>query len=238
MNLKLFAAALAAALMAGAGPAGAVTTIVSAYDSVSGQNLTNLDAGPFPGGVIGADWLVKNAPSLHEVIFDEQQNVTLSQPLLTDLAGLSGPSKVGTGPTIAAGVAVDSVLIYFNAKKDGDHEATTVVFDRPILGVEYAQNTKQVSPGLTDSDFLGLSGHTYDLDCAYCGYEHGQGDTVAFSDDTLTLSSLFDKPGDYLRVILAASAVPEPAAWTLMTLGFFGLGAGLRGRRRRAARMA
>jgi hypothetical protein len=234
VNPKLLVVALAAALSTGMGRADAATDIVSAYDSDSAANLTNLDSGPFPGGVIGKSWLVKNSPSLTEVIFDEQQDVVLSTPLLTDATGAGGPKKVGAGPTIAAGTEFDSVLIFFDTKRN-THETATVVFNKPILGLEYAEDSHGVATGLVDSDFLGLPGHTYDLGCVGCGFERSPGDSVNFAGDVLTLSSLFSRPGDYLRVILSASPAPEPSAWALMILGFAILGAALRSGRCKAA---
>jgi hypothetical protein len=72
------------------------------------------------------------------------------------------------------------------------------------------------------------------------GVTHYSFTDVAASGPTTLTFSFVDVPAFYTldNVQVTAAAVPEPASWALMIGGFFGLGATLRGARRRTAAAA
>lgn len=141
--------------------------------------------------------------------FNEVQNITLSQDI--DVNMLAG----GGSGVITAGTTVSSHYIFFDPLTStsllGD-----VVFDSNILGV--ITTTNKLLP--SDSE-LGAPGVTY-LNPLSRGLE---------ANDLLTISALnsihvdwhASSPGDFVRVITAASAVPVPAAIWLMGSGILGL---------------
>ena len=59
------------------------------------------------------------------------------------------------------------------------------------------------------------------------------GTFVGTGSDTLTITS-YEKGGYNFVDNFSISAVPEPATWTIMLLGVFGVGAAMRGARRKA----
>ncbi len=165
---------------------------------------------PSPGTTVTADF-IENNHLPDGIAFAEQHDVALSKPLALD-----------TGGTLAAGTVVSSYFVGFDDPVGGfAHVFAT--FDAPVLGIEYLDGGN-----LGPSDFLGLPSLTYNTGCANCGYEAG--DTVSFSGDTATFSPNFSQPGDYARVITAAS-VPEPATWAMLILGLGAVGVAIRRRR-------
>jgi hypothetical protein len=92
------------------------------------------------------------------------------------------------------------------------------------------------NPGLL---FTGASGHEYNLfsdDMAnYELYQATPGYTE-HSYGTISLQETFEQGGGPLAHL--TNPVPEPATWTMMILGFGGVGALLRQRRARPARLA
>jgi hypothetical protein len=91
------------------------------------------------------------------------------------------------------------------------------------------------NPGLL---FTGASGHEYNLfsddTVNYEMYQATPGYTE-HSYGTISLHETFDREGPLGQL---ANPVPEPAAWTMMILGFGGVGALLRQRRARPATLA
>jgi hypothetical protein len=174
-----------------------------------------------PSGVIGGNWLVHNGGGLTEVAFEEAKDYTLTSPLSVD---------AGASP-IVAGVKVSSVLVDFNSKTLVK-KISSITFDQKVLGVEFAENSKGISTSLVNSDFLGRTGETYDLGCFHCGFESGTSDSVVIDGDTVIFSNTYQESGDYARVILAASGVPEPATWGMLLFGAGFIGAALRSRPR------
>jgi len=167
---------------------------------------------PGPGTVITSNFIINNGlPS--QIIFDEQQGVTLAAPLVTD-----------TG-TIAAGTTVDSAFVALNSSGEFVVD-TNATFDGPVLGIIYLDG----SANYAASDFLGLPSLTYAESCGNCGFEPG--DTASFVGATALFHTDYSEPGDFARVItLAAPAgVPEPASLVLMGSGLAALASRLRKR--------
>ena len=65
--------------------------------------------------------------------------------------------------------------------------------------------------------------------------DQSQGYTVSYGFSSAVKSIKFTSSGNSFEFDKLAGGVPEPAAWTLMILGFGGAGAVLRGQRRRQA---
>ena len=177
---------------------------------VSVTNLTIVS----PPSDVGFDFIV-NAGLPDQLIFAEQQNVTLAAPLAVD-----------TGGIIAAGTKVNSYLVAANSYAD-----TIVVlgarFGEAILGINYTDDS------LIASDFLGAAGTNYVI-CSNCGYESG--DVASFAGKLATFSIDYSEPGDFARVITGVNAAPLPAALPMMLTGLIGLGAAaLRARKRKTA---
>jgi hypothetical protein len=173
------------------------------------SNLAVPTMAPPAGTNVTANFLITigETPAL---AFDEQQNVTLAAPLVTD-----------TG-TIPAGTVVDSQYVAFN-NLTVLNQTTTVTLDGMVLGLAYVDVGAGV-PSLGASDFLGLPSLTYNDNCDECGYELDQGDTASFSGNQVFLSSSFSEPGDFARIISAvpaAPAVPEPTSLALVASALF-----------------
>ena len=135
--------------------------------------------------------------------FDEDQNILLMAPLVTD---------VGLSP-IPAGTTVASHYIFFDPGPT-ENVIGTVNFDADVLGI--VTDTDD----LANSDFLAATGVHY-LNPAQRGLEAG--DSVTISGP---LQILFDttasSPGDYVRVLTAFSpgaAAPEPGSLALFASG-------------------
>jgi hypothetical protein len=166
----------------------------------SGGSFVQLD--PAPGTDVGQDSF--NSPDLFA--FDELQD----QVLASALAGLS------------AGTAVNSHMVFFDPVNS---PATTLIgsvtFDSDILAIITSSGVLRASDALLgNSNVNYLSAGNYGLEGA---------DAASFAGNQLFLDLRATTPGDHIRV-LTASAVPEPGTWAMMLLGFFGLGAALRGK--------
>jgi len=148
-----------------------------------------------------------------EIIFDEQQGITLASALVTD-----------TG-TIAAGTTVDSHFLALNSAA-GAVVDTSATFDGTVLGIIYEDG----SANYAASDFLGLPSLIYAESCGNCGFEAG--DTASFSGDTAFFHTDYSEPGDFARIITLATpaGVPEPASLVLMGSGLAALASRLRKR--------
>lgn len=167
--------------------------------------------------------------------FDERQNVELSRDIATDQG------------TILEGTLVSSHMIFLNTDGNArtDHYDVTWLFDGDILGImsDYNGNLESAT-----SDILGAVGTNYDIPStgtgaaapfAARGLEQNQGcsdtntnDGYSFLGNALTLCMAVTEPGDWIRVVTAATPVPVPAALPLLLAGLGGLG--LMARRKRA----
>ena len=133
--------------------------------------------------------------------FDELQAVLLAAPLLVDV-----------GANIAAGTLISSQYVFFDP---GPTQTVvgTVNFSTTVLAIITSTGN------LAASDFLGAAVNY--LNPAARGLEAG--DVVTISGPNQILFSVAaDTPGDYVRVITAATpvaAVPEPSTLTLVGMG-------------------
>lgn len=184
---------------------------IVAVATLSGSAVGLTVQTPLPGTTITGNFIHNNGLP-DGIAFAEKQNFTLASSLALD-----------TGGVLAAGTRVSSYFVGFDTGGASLHQHTSATFSAAILGIEYVDGGN-----LGASDVLGLSTLNYNLGCGLCGYEGGE--TATFAGPTATFTSTFSNPGDYARVITAA--VPEPATWALMLIGFATAGVALRGSRR------
>lgn len=155
--------------------------------------------------------------------FDEQQNVTLSQPLSLDITspGTYDDSADLTPGTIPAGTAVSSHFV--NADKVGTQVPRvaldgTITTDKDIIGIAI------LAKALNDSDYLGAPGTLYPTG------EFGRGLNLDTQDDfvieqidkrTVQIHSDVRIHSDQVRIITAADQPPPPVHHG-KTQGFWG----------------
>ena len=144
---------------------------------------------------------------------DEDQNVTLTNALNVNILadGLGGGGGSGT---IAQGSIVSSQYIFFDPFTTYDQQGT-VSFNSNILGIITSRNL------LNNSDFLQADGVTY-LEPSLRGLEAGDSVTIT-NLQTISVDWSAGSPGDYIRVVTAATAVPIPSAIWLFGSGLLGL---------------
>lgn len=148
--------------------------------------------------------------------FDEQQNVLLGSALSIN------------GGSIAAGTVVSSHMIFLNTAGTVFGGATARwVFDGVILGV---MSDSGGTLEAASSALLGASGTFYPGAFAARGLEGGDSYSFAAGSNILSVTMQVTEPGDWIRVITAARAVPEPGTLGLLGIGLLGVG-GLRRRR-------
>jgi hypothetical protein len=179
-------------------------------DIITTSGLTQVTA---PALVTG-DFILNSGGALPtQLIFAEQMNVTLVNPLVTD---------TGTIPT---GTIVDSYFFAVNTFPLVIAD-TSVTFNTPVLGIiykdgldPYGPNPGPFNPNFALSNFLGAVGTTYDFNhnCAtFCGFEvipSPDMDTASFIGNTAFFHNNYSTPGDFARIITADPApVPGPIA--------------------------
>lgn len=138
--------------------------------------------------------------------FDEKQNQLLAGNLTVNVT----PSGVGTS-IIPTGTTVSSHYVFFDPD-DSTSQIGTVLFDAPILGII----TKTAE--LLASDFLGAMGVNY-LNPTLRGLEDNTDSALVsmMNGNEIIVDWRASTPGDYIRVITAASPVPVPAAFWLFS---------------------
>jgi PEP-CTERM motif len=151
--------------------------------------------------------------------FDERQGVTLTAALAANL-GLTN---------IAFGTRINSHFVFFDPRARETLQGN-VTFDSPVIAAI------TLRPQLIGSNYLGNANVTY-LTPASFGLEPGTDFVTLSSPDANSIRINFltaDSPGDHFRIITAApvAAVPEPATWALMILGFGLIGGAIRQRNR------
>ncbi|HWB85198.1 MAG TPA: PEP-CTERM sorting domain-containing protein [Bryobacteraceae bacterium] len=156
-----------------------------------------------PADSVGNDTF--QTPNLYG--FDEDQNIHLVAPLVTD---------AGTNP-IPAGTTVASHYIFFDPGPSLDIVGT-VDFDSDIIAIITG------TANLANSDFLANTGVNY-LNPALRGLEAGDSVTISGTRQIL-FNTTASSPGDYVRVLteFSPTATPEPATISLFGLGFATLG--------------
>jgi hypothetical protein len=236
MSDKLIRVAAGLALASALGICVSATAIsTAAADIISTTGLTIVS----PPLTVTGDFIINSGGTLpSQLIFAEQQGVTLLNPLVTD-----------TG-TIAAGTLVSSYFFAVNAAIPGAIVDTSVTFSSPVLGLiyldgsnPYGPNPSPFNPNFANSDFLGANGTTYalgGLNCGpFCGFEPPPAvdfDTASFQGNTAFFHNYYSTPGDFARIIVDDPvAVPGPIAGAGLP-GLLFAGGGLLGWwRRRAA---
>lgn len=126
----------------------------------------------------------------HLYAFDEDQNITLVEPIRVDIGADRG--------AIPAGTVVASHYVFFDSLS-GIHIGS-VLFDAPILGVAAYQDT------MGATDFLANTSVTY-ISTELRGLE--EGDQVWIDEDDPNRLWVYwagSSPGDYIRVFTAQSA--------------------------------
>ena len=180
--------------------AGTAAVETAAADIISTVGLTVVTA----PSLVTADFIVNSGGSLpQQLIFAEQQNVMLVNPLIMD-----------TG-VIPAGTLVSS---YFFAVNDniGAIVDTSATFSTPVLGITYQDSDHLflLNPNFNLGNFLGVPGTTYSFtNCASCGFEvapHPNLDTASFAGNSAFFHTSYSNPGDFARIITAAAHVPGP----------------------------
>ncbi|MFK8028394.1 MAG: PEP-CTERM sorting domain-containing protein [Gammaproteobacteria bacterium] len=142
--------------------------------------------------------------------FDELQNFELVSDLTVNLlpSSAAGQGTANAG-TIAMGTSISSHYVFFDPR-DSTSQIGTVLFDAPILGII------TLTAQLSASDLLGNPAVTY-LNPGLRGLESNDAASVTslMNPNELTVDWRASTPGDYIRVITAASPVPVPAAFWL-----------------------
>lgn len=146
--------------------------------------------------------------------FDEKANVGLSSNLTVNLGG-----PVSNNTTLAAGTRVASHYVFFDPR--GILRAVgSVTFSQKILGILRTTGSIDATNGT-----FGLPSVGY-VSVTATGLE-GSDLITSLSPDGKTLNYNWNasNPGDHIRVL---TAVPEPATWAFMILGFGLIGGAMR----------
>lgn len=188
---------------------GAVSSIVfiNAHASIVGGTVTEITP---PSAVFNDSYLTDVL-----VGYDEQQGYTLTSNLSVDF--LAATSSAGI---VSAGTTLDSHYFFLDPVSFLIEDSWTIDFDKPILAVITSTDL------VFASDFLGATGTTYPGPFEKRGLENCDVcvDAVTLLDaDTLSVSLHVTEPGDWFRVVTAASPVPVPAAAWLFGSGLLGL---------------
>ena len=132
MSHKLIRVAAGLALASALGICASATAIsTAAADIISTTGLTIVS----PPLTVTGDFIINSGGALPpQLIFAEQQGVTLLNPLVTD-----------TG-TIAAGTLVSSYFFAVNAAIPGAIVDTSVTFSSPVLGLIYLDGSTLTAP--------------------------------------------------------------------------------------------
>jgi len=160
---------------------------------------------PAPSSVIDD---APGATNTHQQAFNERQDVLLLSAINVDAASPAGSS-------IAAGTWVDSHMIFLNTSgTTAASDTQTWAFNTLILGVmsDYHGNLE-----VATSPLLGAPGTTYPAAGFNArGFESNDWWSVVGGGYALRVQMSVTEPGDWIRVITAASPVPEPASLALL----------------------
>jgi hypothetical protein len=215
IEMKKFAYAVAGVLALAAVPASAAIVVGSAAPPAGG--FQKIDA-PVVLVSVGNRTSERNGLDQTKVYgFDEKQSSVVMNDLTVNLGG----ATTNNG-TLAAGTGVASHYVFFDPR--GTLRAIgSVTFSQKILGI--LRTTGGI--GDTNSAF-GLPTVSY-VSVSATGLESSDLIT-SISNDGKTLNYNWNaaNPGDHIRVL---TAVPEPATWAFMILGFGLIGGALRSRK-------
>jgi hypothetical protein len=162
--------------------------------------------------------------------WNEQSDYTLTSDLTVDITnpGLYDSNKdLDKHSSIAAGTEISSEYLYFDPKHSG-HVKATVDFGTDILGIIVYSGDDKSNDHLLASDYLIPSG--VESSRVPTGHFNNRGlelsgpDSITLINATsLSLDLSASSPGDQIRVITAAQAVPEPSALAILGIGAFGI---------------
>ncbi|MEM1429950.1 MAG: hypothetical protein AAGG09_10870 [Pseudomonadota bacterium] len=179
-------AILAVAAMILAPPA-AATVLDGAITHQSG-NGTFVKLDPTVRIIVGYDTF--NDDNLYA--FDEDQNITLSEPIRVDIGGRNG--------AIAQGTVVASHYVFFDSL-NGVQQGY-IDFDAAILGIAAYQSTMAATDFLANTDVIYISPELRGLE---------EGDLVWIDQANpfrLWVRWAGSSPGDYIRVFTERSSAP------------------------------
>ncbi len=166
--------------------------------------------------------------------FTERTDLTLSSALPVDVSTQGTYQKLSslTPGTIAAGTMVDSYFLHSDPPNGNSTYNASLTFSSPILGIIVLSS----SLSSTDS-ILGAPGTVYPSKDGTRGLEFGKTEdyVVWVSGDTVDVQFHTHSSIDEIRIITAASPVPEPTGLVLgaSALGVLGLARVYQVRRRR-----
>ena len=135
-----------------------------------------------------------------------------------DLSGNANGSVGQTFDTLAGHTYL--VNFWLAGNPDGGPNAKLAISSAD--GAQQQSNIFTVTPGVNTRSDMGWAAYTYEF-------------TAATSSTTLAFASATDTPFGPALDNVSVAAVPEPASWALMLVGFGGLGAVLRRQRRAVA---
>lgn len=143
--------------------------------------------------------------------FDEQQNILLNNNLQVD------------GGFIAAGTKVSSHMILLNHSNSSESlfsRSADWTFDGVVIGVmSDPTGTLEVA----SSGFLGASNTIYPTSPFHARGMESKDNYSGVGTNMLSVSLHTTQPGDWIRVITVAKAVPEASSiWGIITIGAIG----------------
>ncbi len=200
-----------------------VTSVVLVYGTMANAALVSvgdsLSSAGVAGAIIGAPDQVLDSmkTNLGQEGFNELQNYVTLAAISTD-AG-----------SIASGTRVDSHMIFLNSPGGNiTHTGVLWTFSGAILGI---MSDKPGALEVASTPQLGNPGTTYPGATFNArGLEPNDSYSLSLGGlgvtNSITVDMLVAQPGDWIRVVTAASAVPVPAAvWLFGTalIGLFGL---------------
>jgi hypothetical protein len=169
-------------------------------------------------------WTIVSDPS---TVHDQWVTIGGGNPLLV-LNGATSGTNTAWAQEFAVGpgeytFSFDAINICCKPGYTGDNAPSQLNFDYSFNGGSFVTLDSLLTNPASDAGFV---------------YTRSGGFSIA-SAGTLRVriqNVLFDAGGnDFAIDNISISAVPEPATWAMMILGFFGLGSALRSQRRRVA---
>jgi len=227
MNTKIVASACAGALVAASAASASIVSYSGQLQMV-GQNENPVS---FAYGATASDQTM--------ALYVETVGHTLEQPLMTDIAGISGTwhrfNRPATLSQIPTGTLINSYFIHQDLVGNNPNKAITmtfsVTFEEPIIGLIVGGDWSDASlfrTTLDDSDYLAGPdvAHTKNADLRRRGALTGaaSAEFLTISGDGMTLTGSLHSLGvhvDNVRVITMGTVIPTPG--TAALLGLAGL---------------